>query len=66
MTRRLKLSKSDRQFWKDHDIDPGVPSDNALTTEQLMDAMLRTVQQMTPKEKAELRKLLDAAVAVNR
>jgi hypothetical protein len=59
--RRRKLSKSDRQFWKTYGIDPGVPSGNAMTTEQLGEAMLRTVQAMTPQEKAELRKQLDQA-----
>jgi hypothetical protein len=54
-----KVSRSDRQFWKDYGIDPGVPSDNSLTTEQLGEAMLRTVQQMSPEEKANLRKLMD-------
>jgi hypothetical protein len=57
--RRIKLSKSDRQFWKDYGIDPGVPSGNAMTTEQLGEAMLRTVQAMSEAEKAELRKQLD-------
>lgn len=30
-----------------------------MTTEQLMQAARRTVQQMSPEEKTELRKLLD-------
>ena len=30
-----------------------------LTTEQLMEAALKTVQQMSPKEKAEVRWYLD-------
>jgi hypothetical protein len=53
--RRIKLSKSDRQFWKDYGIDPGVPSGNAMTTEQLGEAMLRTVQAMDSDQKAHLR-----------
>jgi hypothetical protein len=35
-----------------------------LTTDQLGDALLKTVQQMTPDEKAELRRHLDAAFGV--
>lgn len=53
--RHLKLSKSDRQFWKDYGIDPGVPSDNAMTTEQLGEAMLRTISDMSLDQKAILR-----------
>lgn len=49
------LSKFDRQFWKDYGIDPGVPLDNAITTEQLGEALLQTVQAMTPDQKAILR-----------
>jgi transcriptional regulator of acetoin/glycerol metabolism len=33
-----------------------------LTTEQLGEAMIRTVQQMSPDEKAELRRSLDCAL----
>jgi len=35
--------------------------DNNLTTEQLMDAAIKTVEQMSPEEKAKLRKEMDAA-----
>ena len=56
-----KMSNSDRRFWTDYGINPGVPSDGSLTTEQLADAMLESIQQMTPQEKAELRRVLDAS-----
>jgi hypothetical protein len=57
-----RLSNSDRAFWEKYGISPDAPSRGvALTTEQLMDAALRTVQQMTPEEKTELRRLLDAS-----
>ncbi len=49
------LSKSDRQFWKDYGIDPGVPSSNGMTTEQLGEALLQTVQAISPDQKAILR-----------
>jgi hypothetical protein len=55
------MSKSDRQFWKDYGIDPGVPSDGSLTTEQLMECAIKTVQQMSPQERADVRQELDAA-----
>jgi hypothetical protein len=59
-----KLSKSDRQFWKDYGIDPGVPSDNAMTTEQLMEAAIKTVQQMSPDEKPHFRAKLDRSLGI--
>jgi hypothetical protein len=59
--RRIKLSKSDRQFWEEHGIDPGVPSDGSITTEQLGDLLLEQVKNVSPQEKAEFRKQLDAA-----
>jgi hypothetical protein len=34
---------------------------DGLTTEQLADALLKTIRQMTPQEKAEFRKQLKAA-----
>lgn len=36
--------------------------DDNLTTEQLMEAALKTVQQMSPEEKAKLREEMDASV----
>ena len=36
--------------------------DDNLTTEQLMEAALKTVQQMSPEEKAKLRKEMNASV----
>jgi hypothetical protein len=36
------------------------PKLESLTMEQLGDAVIRTVEQMTPAEKADLRKCLDA------
>jgi hypothetical protein len=39
-----------------------MPKDN-LTTEQLMEAALRTVKQMSPGEKAKLRKQLERAMS---
>jgi hypothetical protein len=59
-----KLSKSDRAFWMKHGIDPGVPSGNAMTTEQLGEAMLQTVQAMTPDEKAILRARMWRSVGI--
>jgi hypothetical protein len=49
------LSKSDRQFWKDYGIAPGVPSSNGMTTEQLGEALLQIVQAMLTDQKAILR-----------
>jgi hypothetical protein len=37
-------------------------SKDNLTTEQLMDAAIRTVQQMSPEEKAKLRQQMDTAI----
>ncbi len=59
-----KLSKSDRQFWKDYGNDAGIPLGNAMTTEQLGEAMLRTVQAMTPDEKALLRARMWRSVGI--
>ncbi len=59
MKRRIKLSKSDRAFWTKYGIDPGVPSGNTLTTEQLGGLLLEQVKQMTPEEKAEVRACLE-------
>jgi hypothetical protein len=50
-----KLSKSDRQFWKDYGIGPGVPSGNAMTMDQLGEAALRRIRDMSPDQKAILR-----------
>jgi len=38
------------------------PTEQALTTEQLMDAAIQTVRQMSPEEKAQARKGMDAAI----
>ena len=62
--RHLKLSKSDGQFWNDYGIDPGVPSDNAMTTEQLMEAANKTMQRMSPDEKAHFRAKLDRRLGI--
>jgi hypothetical protein len=35
---------------------------NIMTINQIMDLAIRTVQQMTPAEKAKVRQLLDAAL----
>jgi hypothetical protein len=59
-----KLSKTNRQFWKDYGTDPGVPSDNAMTTEQLIEAAIKTVQQMSPDEKAHFRAKLDRSLGI--
>jgi hypothetical protein len=59
-----KLSRSDRQFWKDHGIDPGVPSNNSMTTDQLGDAMLRTVRAMDADQKAHLRAKMNRSVSI--
>jgi hypothetical protein len=51
-----KMSKSDQAFWTKYGISPDAPNaPKGMTTEQLMDAAIKTVQQMTPDEKAILR-----------
>jgi hypothetical protein len=62
--RRKKLSRSDRQFWKDHGIDPGVPESDSMTTEQLMEKVLQDVKQMSSDEKAHCRAKLDRSLGI--
>ena len=54
-----KFTKGDLDFLKSVGIADDTPSDS-LTTEQLMDAALQTVRQMSPQEKAEVRKHLES------
>jgi hypothetical protein len=60
----VTITKDDLKFLRDLKID--VPDDEHipenLTTDQLMDAALKTVQQMSPEQKEELRERLDAAI----
>jgi hypothetical protein len=53
--RHKKLSKSDQAFRVKYGIDPGVPDSGGMTTEQLGEAMLQTIRQMSPDQKAILR-----------
>jgi len=59
-----KMSRSDKKFWRDYGIDPGVPDSGGMTTEQLGEAMMRTVQQMSPDEKAIFRARLDRSLGL--
>jgi hypothetical protein len=62
--RHKKLSKSDQAFWVKYGIDPGVPDSGGMTTEQLGEALLQTVQQMSPDEKAHLRAKMNRGVGI--
>ena len=59
------LSKSDRQFWKDYGIDPGVPSSNGITTEQLGEALLQTVQSHVARSESHFQSTDAAQCRVN-
>ena len=60
----MTFTKADLKFLRDLKID--VPDDEHipenLTTDQLMDAALKTVQQMSPEHQEELRERLDAMI----